>query len=89
MSKEAHYTVRNSLGLHARAAATLVQEANRYKSQVFIQRERDEVNAKSIMGVLMLAATQGTELLVRCEGPDEQQALEAIGRLFEDGFGEE
>ncbi len=83
------FQVKNKLGLHARAAATLVKETNRFESRVTLSRDGNEVNGKSIMGVLTLAAAQGTEVDVECEGPDAQAALEAIGAVFEAGFGEE
>ncbi len=90
MSKEDQVKVVNPLGLHARAAVKLVLEANRFESDILLSREDDqEVNAKSIMGVLTLAAAQGSEVKVRCEGSDASEALEAIRELFEKGFGEE
>ncbi len=88
MSAVGTYEVVNELGLHARAAAALVQVANGFESTIHLAREGDEVNAKSIMGVLTLAAAKGTEVVVRCEGSDEAAALAAVGALFEDGFGE-
>lgn len=88
MSVEGKFEVINPLGLHARAAAALVQVANGFEASILLSREGDEVNAKSIMGVLTLAAAQGTEVGVRCEGPDEEEALAAVKALFEDGFGE-
>ncbi len=78
----------NKLGLHARPSALLVSTAAHYKSEVFFTKEDLRVNGKSIMGVMMLAAEQGSELLVECEGPDENEALEAIVRVIESGFGE-
>ncbi len=80
--------VRNALGLHARAAAQLVKAANKFKSDVMLEKDGTEVNGKSIMGVLMLAATQGSEVNVRCEGDDAEAAMGAILALFEQGFGE-
>ena len=78
----------NKLGLHARAAAKVVHLANEFKSDVFLGVEREEVNAKSILGLLTLAATQGTSLTLRIEGPDEDAAVAAIQALFKDKFGE-
>lgn len=78
----------NRLGLHARAAAKLVHEANRFTSHITVGRDGQEVDAKSILGVLLLAAAEGSRLLVRCEGDDEQEALEAIARLVAERFGE-
>ena len=80
----------NQLGLHARAAAQLVHLANGFKSSIRLQRSdnRGVADAKSILSVLTLAATRGTELLVTVEGPDERQALAAIKDIFQKGFGE-
>lgn len=82
------FDVKNPLGLHARAAAHLVKAANRFQCDVILEKDGTEVNGKSIMGVLMLAATQGSGVTVRCEGADAAAAIEEIGRLFEAGFGE-
>lgn len=79
----------NRAGLHARAAALLVKEANRFRSRVELARGGEAVNAKSIMGVMMLAASQGTEVTLRCDGPDEAEAAAAIERLVTSGFGED
>ncbi len=81
--------VLNKLGLHARAATKLVQLAAKYRSDVFLEREDERVNGKSIMGVLMLTAAIGTELKVITTGPDAAAALEAICALFAAKFGEE
>ena len=78
----------NKLGLHARASAKLTQLASSFKSQVFIAREARRVNAKSIMGVMMLAAGMGSTVELEADGPDEAEAIEAIGKLFADKFGE-
>ncbi|MEW7976897.1 MAG: HPr family phosphocarrier protein [Candidatus Sedimenticola endophacoides] len=78
----------NKLGLHARAAAKLVSLASQFASDILLTHQGREVNAKSIMGVMMLAACQGTVLTLRIDGPDEQAALEAIISLFGDYFGE-
>ncbi|MFN7132014.1 MAG: HPr family phosphocarrier protein [Myxococcales bacterium] len=82
------FTIVNALGLHARAAAQLVKLANRFKSEVYIVKDGQEVNGKSIMGVLMLAATQGSQITVRCEGEDSEPAVKALGELIDNGFGE-
>ena len=84
-----NFTIINRLGLHARAAAQLVQTSNKFSSEVTLLKEDIEVNGKSIMGILLLAAPQGTELAVTVEGEDEQQAMEVIAALIEDGFGED
>jgi phosphocarrier protein len=78
----------NKLGLHARAAAKVVHVANEFQSEVFLGVAGEEVNAKSILGLLTLAATQGTPLTLRVVGPDETEAAAAIELLFEDRFGE-
>jgi phosphocarrier protein HPr len=78
----------NKLGLHARASAKLTQLAGRYKSEVWISREGRRVNAKSIMGVMMLAAAKGSTIVLEIDGPDEQEALSAIVRLIESRFEE-
>jgi phosphocarrier protein HPr len=83
------YTISNKLGLHARPSALLTQTASRFESEVWMVRNGRRVNAKSIMGVMMLAAGQGSVVTVDCQGPDEAVALEAIGRLIEAGFGED
>lgn len=88
LSARGNYTIVNALGLHARAAAQLVKLANRFRCDVFLEKDEQEVNGKSIMGVLMLAATRGSSILVRTEGEDAEPALKAIGELIENGFGE-
>ena len=85
---ERSFQIVNTLGLHARAAAQLVQTANRYQAEVLVEREGQSVNGKSIMGVLMLAASKGAEILVSCEGPDAEDAMGSLARLIEAGFGE-
>lgn len=84
-----NFTIINRLGLHARAAAQLVQTANRFSSEVVLIKDDVEVNGKSIMGILLLAAPKGTELTVTVEGEDEEQAMNVIAALIEDGFGED
>ncbi|MCK4502241.1 MAG: HPr family phosphocarrier protein [Desulfuromonadales bacterium] len=84
-----NFTIRNRLGLHARAAAQLVQTANKFSSEVTLLKDDIEVNGKSIMGILLLAAPQGTALAVTVEGVDERQAMDVIAELIEDGFGED
>ncbi|HET9652995.1 MAG TPA: HPr family phosphocarrier protein [Usitatibacter sp.] len=78
----------NKLGLHARASAKLTQLASSFKSAVWIARNGRRVNAKSIMGVMMLAAGIGSTVELETEGPDENEALEALERLFLERFGE-
>ncbi len=79
----------NKLGLHARAAAKLVGCASGFQSDVHLLRDNQRVNGKSIMGVMMLAANQGTMLQVEIDGHDETEAMQAIVALIEDRFGEE
>lgn len=83
------FTIKNRLGLHARAAAQLVQLANRFESEVTLFKEDVEVNGKSIMGILLLAAPKGTEVKVQIDGADEEPAMVDIATLIEDGFGED
>ena len=82
-------TIVNKLGLHARAASRLVNCASGFASEIEIVRGTRSVNAKSIMGVLTLAAAVGTELVIEANGPDEQQALDALVALFNERFGED
>ncbi len=81
--------VTNKLGLHARPAAMLVQKASKFKSEIKLRKEDVEANAKSILGVMMLAAEVGSFVIIRAYGDDEDQAVEALAKLFEDKFGEE
>jgi len=78
----------NKLGLHARASAKLTQTAAQFSSEVWISRNDRRVNAKSIMGVMMLAAARGTKVLLETDGPDEVSALETLSQLIADRFGE-
>lgn len=79
----------NKLGLHARPAAMLVQKASKFKSEIKLQKEDVEINAKSILSVMMLAAEVGSFVTIKAEGEDEEEAVEAIAGLFEEKFGEE
>ena len=83
------FTISNKLGLHARAAASFVKIANRYQCDIMVQKDGTNVNGKSIMGVLMLAACKGTIIEVKAAGFDSQDALRAIGTLINEKFGEE
>ena len=78
----------NKLGLHARASAKLTQLAAKFDSDVQVTRNGRKVNAKSIMGVMMLAAGKGSKIMLETAGPDEEEAMEAIVRLISDCFGE-
>ena len=78
----------NKLGLHARASAKLTQVANQFESDIWIEKNDKKVNAKSIMGVMMLAASQGSEVIITTEGSDEKEAVTSIVNLINDYFGE-
>ena len=82
------FAIVNALGLHARAAAQLVQAANRFRSDVAIEKDGMEVNGKSIMGVLTLAAAKGSEIAVSVEGEDAEAAMAALAQIIQNGFGE-
>jgi len=82
-------TIVNKLGLHARAAAKVVKLAASFESDIQIKRQQREVNGKSIMGVMLLAAGKGTEIELIISGPDEELAMEQLSHLIESGFGEE
>ncbi len=79
----------NKLGLHARPSSTLSQTASQFRSEIKLQKGEVEVNAKSILGVMMLAAEVGSEIILKADGEDEKQAVEALAKLFEEKFGEE
>ena len=81
--------VTKSLGLHARPAAMLVQKATKFKSDIKLQKDDLEVNAKSILSVMALAAEMGSFVIIKAEGEDEAIALEELAKLFEEKFGEE
>ena len=82
-------TIKNRLGLHARAAAKFVHLASRYRAQIRVSRGARVVDGKSIMGILLLAAAHGTTVAIAAEGVDEQEALAALCELVESGFGED
>jgi phosphocarrier protein HPr len=86
---EKEIAIVNRLGLHARPAALFVKVASRYRSDVWVKKENEEVNGKSIMGLMMLAAGQGSKLQVRCEGPDAARALDEIEQLIKARFNED
>jgi phosphocarrier protein len=81
-------TIVNKLGLHARAAAKLTHLAGNYQCDIWLSRSGRRVNAKSIMGVMMLAAGQGTSVMIEAQGQDADQAIAALGKLIADKFGE-
>ena len=82
-------TIRNRAGMHARPAALLVKTASAFTAQIYIEKDGERINGKSIMGVITLGATYNSQLLLIADGPDELAALDAIERLFENRFEEE
>ena len=86
---EIQLLIRNQLGLHARACALFVKTASRFRSEVMVSRDDLEVNGKSIMGVMMLAAEEGSTITVRASGEDEREVLEALRELVDGKFGGE
>lgn len=86
---EIQLVIRNQLGLHARACALFVKAASKFRSEILVARDDLEVNGKSIMGVMMLAAEEGATIVVRADGPDESEALVAIRELVDGKFGGE
>lgn len=88
MMQQREVEIINKLGLHARASAKFSQLAGKYESEIWLVRNSKRVNAKSIMGVMMLAATKGTRVLIETSGPDEAEALDALAALVADYFGE-
>ena len=88
MSVERDIEIKNKLGLHARAAAKLVHIAARYKADIKIRKADEEVDGKSILGILLLAAGRGSTVTLRADGPDERDALDAIEKLIDAKFDE-
>lgn len=82
-------TVRNRAGLHTRPASMLVRTASQFDAEILLRRDNYEINGKSVIGVMTLAAEQGATLTLVVDGEDEEDAADAIAALFEDGFGEE
>lgn len=81
--------IRNKLGLHARPAAAFVKIANRFQSEIYVRKQDTEVNGKSIMGMMMLAAEFGSEITIRANGEDAEAAIRELVQLIDDKFGEE
>jgi phosphocarrier protein len=81
--------VPNTLGIHARPATQFVKIASKYNCKVTVIKDGIEADGKSIMSLLILTATKGSKLIIRCEGPDEKKAIQELAKLVEDGFGEE
>jgi phosphocarrier protein HPr len=85
---EKEIVVKNKLGLHARAAVKFVNLANRYSSAVKVIKDKTEIDGKSILGILTLAATRGTPIMIRVSGKDEEEAMKALVKLITSKFGE-
>lgn len=86
---EREVTVRNRAGIHTRPASMIVKTASKFDADIFLRRDNYEINGKSVIGVMTLAAEQGATLTLVVDGEDEAAAVEALVSLFEDGFGEE
>ena len=86
---EKDVTIVNRLGMHARPAAMFVRVASRYRAEVWVEKESERVNGKSIMGLMMLAAGQGSKLHICCEGPDADKALQELEELIASKFSED
>jgi phosphocarrier protein len=86
---EQDFTIINKLGLHARASALFVKTASRFEAEIMVEREGIEVNGKSIMGIMMLAAAKGTIIRLKVKGENETEAMTALGDLIRNGFGED
>ena len=86
---EKEITIINRLGLHARPAAMFVRIASRYRAEVWVEKEGEQINGKSIMGLMMLAAGQGSRLTVRCEGADADKVMEELEELIRQKFNED
>ena len=86
---EKEITIVNRLGMHARPAAMFVRIASRFRCEIWVEKDGEEINGKSIMGLMMLAAGQGSKLRLRCEGPDAQDALRELEQLIAGRFNEE
>lgn len=86
--EEQTFVIKNKLGLHARAAGLLVRTANRFEAEISIEKDGMVANAKSIMGVMMLAASMGSTVRVKADGADARKAIRALGRLIDKRFGE-
>ncbi|HNV19540.1 MAG TPA: HPr family phosphocarrier protein [Rectinema sp.] len=81
--------MKNRAGIHARPSALIAQTAIKFASRIYLEKEGNRINAKSIMGIITLAASFGTKIKIIADGPDEQDAVKAIAELFESGFNEE
>ena len=88
-SVEKEVTIVNRLGMHARPAAMFVRIASRYRCEIWVEKDGEQINGKSIMGLMMLAAGQGSKLRIRCEGPDAERAIEELAQLIAGKFNED
>ncbi|MCB1196660.1 HPr family phosphocarrier protein [bacterium] len=86
---ECRVVIKNKNGIHARPAAMFVQQANKFESDIFIVKDSVEVNGKSIIGIMTLAASYGTKLKLRASGPDAKEAITSLTKLFNEKFGEQ
>jgi phosphocarrier protein HPr len=82
------FTVTNELGIHARSAAMIVEVSNKYRAKICLEKNGSKVNAKSILGILTLGCPKGSKIIIRAEGIDAEEAVEELGRLIENKFGE-
>ncbi len=89
MRETKSFIIKNKLGLHARAAANFVNIANKFKSSIEVEKDNMKVNGKSILGILMLAAGRGSRITLIADGEDAKEAIEELGKLINNGFGEE
>ena len=86
---EIETTIKNRAGIHARPSALIAQTAIKFASRIYLEKNGNKINAKSIMGIITLAASFGSVIKISAEGPDEQEAVNAIKALFDSGFNEE
>ena len=89
INMERTVVIKNTLGLHARPAALFVQLANKFQSEIFVEKKDQKVNGKSIMGIMTLAAGKGQEITITADGNDAEKAVNALEKLLKDKFGEE
>ena len=86
---EKEVTIVNRLGMHARPAAMFVRIASRHRCEIWVEKEGEQINGKSIMGLMMLAAGKGSKLMIRCEGPDAEHAMQELEQLIANRFSED
>ncbi|MFH1824683.1 MAG: HPr family phosphocarrier protein [Candidatus Firestonebacteria bacterium] len=88
MSIQIEIIIKNKLGLHLRAAADFVKLASKYKSDIFVEKDGEQINGKSIMGIMALAASEGTKLIIKAQGEEAKEALDKLNELINNKFGE-